>query len=56
MLARAFGLSALAGLSAILAPAPLDWAAPFAALAFLTLYFAANELAGIIIYRKGHAA
>ncbi|MBK8629791.1 MAG: hypothetical protein IPN84_06190 [Sphingomonadales bacterium] len=56
MLARAFGLMLLGGIVALSASAPLDLIAPFAALAFLALYFAANELAGIIIYRKGHAA
>ena len=56
MLVRAFGLMALGFVVALSAAAPFELVAPFAAIAFMALYLAANELAGIVIYRKGHAA
>jgi len=56
MLLRAFGLMALGFVVVLSAATPFDLVAPFAAIAFLVLYLAANELGGIIIYRKGHAA
>lgn len=56
MLVRAFGLMALGFVVALSAAAPFELVALFAAIAFMALYLAANELAGIVIYRKGHAA